>query len=57
MCGTCTNESCFFCESLKFVFDKFVKTDLHKWKFPNNLWRNYLNLNEYGFKIEHVLSN
>ena len=55
MCGKCTNKN--FWERFKFVFDKFIKTDVHIWKFPNILWEIYLNLNEYGFKIEHVLSN
>ena len=58
MCGKCTNKNCFFfCERFKFVFDEFIKTNVHIWKFPNILWGIYLNLNEYRFKIEHVLSN
>ena len=50
MCGHCKNENCFICERFRFVFEEFIKTNVHKSK---NLWKVYLNLNEYGFKIEH----
>ena len=53
MCSNCTNEDCVFCEKLEFVFNELIKADVHKWKFPNNLWKVYLNLHEVRFKIEH----
>ena len=47
----------FFCEKLEFVFNEFIKADVHKWKLPNNLWKVYLNLNEHRFKKEHDIGN
>ena len=57
MCSNCTNEDCVFHEKLAFVFKEFIKVDVHKWKFPNNFWKVYLNLNEHRFKIEHDIGN
>ena len=50
MRGNCKNEHCFVCEQFGFVFEELVKTNIH---YSENLWKVYLNLNEYGFKIEH----
>ena len=50
MCGNCKNEHCFICKQLGFVFEELIKTNVHKLK---DLQKVYLNLNEYGFKIEH----
>ena len=57
MCRNCTIEDCVFCEKLEFAFNEFIKADVHKCKFPNNLWKIYLNLNEPRFKIEHDIGN
>ena len=34
----------------RFFFEELIKTNVHK---PKDLWKVYLNLNEYRFKIEH----
>ena len=50
MCGNCKNENCFIYERFGYVFEELIKTNIHKSK---SLWKVYLNLNEYGFKIEY----
>ena len=49
----------FFGEQFEYVFNQLKKYHIHqnKYKFPNNLWKVYLNLNKYGFELERVLDN
>ena len=54
-CRNCEMDGCFFCKRFQYVFNEFSNADIQKHKFLNNLWRVYLNLNEYGFNIEHIL--
>ena len=54
MCSNCEADNSFYCKRFNFVFNKLKNTDFNI-TFPNNLWRIYLNMNDYGLEIENFL--
>ena len=54
MYSNCEADNCLYCKRFNFVFNQLKNTDFNI-KFPNNLWRIYLNTNDHGFEIENTL--
>ena len=52
-CQHCGEKSCFWCNSYLFALKEIEKQDLEI-KFPNNIWRIYLDTNEYILKLKTV---
>ena len=56
MCGNCMPKDCFVYKWFSYVFEDFGKNDIEK-QLPNSLWKVYLNVDKYKFKLERVLDN